>query len=85
MLFSKSSLLAIAAIAGLASAVSSSIPTSTPQGSVKAHVVTVSDTAGDLTFTPDTIIAAAGDLVQFHFYPKVYNLLYQTILGYNWL
>lgn len=72
MLFSKSSLFAIAAAVGFASA--QTYP-DTPAGSVKTYVVTVSDKSGSLTFIPEEITAAPGDLVQFHFYPKVYTIL----------
>lgn len=76
MLFSKSSLFAIAAAVGLVSA--QTYP-ETPAGSVKTHVVMVSDKTGSLTFIPEEVIAVPGDLVQFHFYPKVCSLFHQTI------
>ena len=37
----------------------------------KTHVVQVGGTNGSLVFLPADIQAAAGDLVQFQFYPKV--------------
>lgn len=36
------------------------------------HIVTVGKD-GKLTFCPDQITAASGDLVQFQFYPKVFQ------------
>lgn len=81
MLFSKSSLFAIAAAVGLVSA-QTSYP-ETPAGSVKTHVVMVSNKTGSLTFIPEEVTAVPGDLVQFHFYPKVCNLLHQTMQGDN--
>ncbi|KAI4091262.1 MAG: hypothetical protein LQ344_004255 [Seirophora lacunosa] len=44
--------------------------TATPSGQVKMHVVKVSNKAGDLTFEPNNLQAAAGSMVQFQFYPK---------------
>lgn len=73
MLFSKSCLFAIAAAVGLVAAQTTS--PDTPAGSVKTHVVMVSDKSGSLTFSPEEVVAAAGELVQFHFYPKVYMIL----------
>lgn len=72
MLFSKSCLLAIAAAVGL---VSAQTAPDTPAGSVKTHVVMVSDKTGSLLFSPEEILAVPGELVQFHFYPKVYMIL----------
>lgn len=79
MLFSKSSLFAIAAAVGLASA-QTTYP-ETPAGSVKTHVVMVSDKTGSLTFSPEEVTAVPGDLVQFHFYPKVFSLLHLIMQG----
>lgn len=45
--------------------------TASPSGQVKVHVVKVSNKKGDLTFEPNNLQAAAGDMVQFQFYPKV--------------
>ena len=42
-----------------------------PSGMVKMHVVKVSNKNGDLTFEPNNMQAAPGEMVQFHFYPKV--------------
>lgn len=39
------------------------------------HVVTVGEN-GQLAFCPEQITAAAGDLVQFQFYPKVLHLAF---------
>ena len=45
--------------------------TATPSGQVMVHVVKVSNNQGSLTFEPNNLMAAAGSMVQFHFYPKV--------------
>lgn len=42
-----------------------------PSGQVMVHVVKVSNKKGDLTFEPNNLQVPAGDMVQFHFYPKV--------------
>lgn len=45
---------------------------SAPAGSTVAmHIVKVSNKKGDLTFTPNSLVADKGSLVQFQFYPKV--------------
>ncbi|KAL8713434.1 MAG: hypothetical protein Q9225_006778 [Loekoesia sp. 1 TL-2023] len=44
--------------------------TATPSGQVMMHVVKVSNKKGSLTFEPNNLQAAAGSMVQFHFYPK---------------
>lgn len=77
MLFSKSSLFAIAVAVGLVSAQAPN----PPAGSVKTYVVTVSDKSGSLTFNPEDVKALPGDLVQFHFYPMVCNPFHQTVQG----
>ena len=41
------------------------------EGMTKTHVVQVGGTNGSLVFLPADIQAAAGDLVQFQFHPKV--------------
>jgi len=78
MLFSKFSLLAAAAAVGIASAATTTSSAATPSGSVKAHVVQVSDKNGDITFTPDSITAAPGELVQFQFYPQNHSVAQST-------
>jgi len=45
-------------------------PTGAVDGKVNTHVVQVG-VGNSLTFVPNNVIAAAGDLVQFQFYPKV--------------
>lgn len=40
-------------------------------GNVATHVIQVGGPNGSLTFSPDNIKAAVGDLVQFQFHPKV--------------
>ena len=42
-----------------------------PSGQVMVHVVKVSNKKGNLTFEPNNLQVPAGDMVQFHFYPKV--------------
>ena len=42
-----------------------------PAGMVATHVIQVGGPNGSLTFSPENIKAAVGDLVQFQFYPKV--------------
>lgn len=42
-----------------------------PSGQVMVHVVKVSNKMGALTFEPNNLQVPAGDMVQFHFYPKV--------------
>lgn len=75
MLFAKSSIFAAVALAGLASAQSTTSSADVPEGSVMAHVVQVSNIGGEFTFSPEEVTAVAGDLVQFHFYPMVCNPL----------
>lgn len=75
------SLLAAAStLLGLTAAQSGTATSSaaTPSGSVKAHVVMASNINGSLTFSPETITAAVGDLVQFHFYPRNHSLAQST-------
>lgn len=43
---------------------------------VKVQIVKVSNNNGDLTFAPNNITAAVGSFVQFHFYPKVSDRLF---------
>lgn len=42
------------------------------------HTVSVSDKSGALTFTPDTVQAAQGDSVVFHFWPKNHSVAQST-------
>jgi len=39
-------------------------------GQITVHVVTVGNTNGSLTYSPDSITASKGDMVQFQFMPK---------------
>lgn len=65
MLFNKSALFAAAAaFASVAFAQES-------EENVKIHIVQVGDASGNLKFWPEVLEAKAGELVQFHFYPKV--------------
>lgn len=50
---------------------SAPMSTGTPSGPVRVHVVKVSNKKGDLIFEPNNMQAAPGEMVQFHFYPKV--------------
>lgn len=43
-------------------------------GMVNMHVVKVSNKNGDLVFEPKDLQAKVGEMVQFHFYPKVWLL-----------
>lgn len=48
---------------------------SVPPGSVMTHVIQVGDQNGGLKFYPDTLEGVnAGDLVQFHFWPKAHSV-----------
>lgn len=38
---------------------------------VNTHVVQVGGPNGSLVFSPENVIAAPGDLIQFQFWPKV--------------
>ena len=40
-------------------------------GSVATHVIQVGGPNGSLTFSPENVKAAVGDLIQFQFHPKV--------------
>ncbi|PWW80075.1 hypothetical protein C7212DRAFT_289278, partial [Tuber magnatum] len=73
MLF-KSALLAstLALLSNAQSSVSSDPPT--PSGSVKQHVIQVGDASGALKFYPEVVTAAAGDMVQFQFYPRNHSV-----------
>jgi hypothetical protein len=39
--------------------------------SVSVQIVTVSDNTGALSYFPDSVVAAPGSIVEFHYYPKV--------------
>ena len=45
---------------------------------VKTHVVRVGSLSGALTFMPETLTAAAGDMVQFQFAPKNHTVTQST-------
>ncbi len=47
-------------------------------GMVNMHVVKVSNMNGDLVFEPKDLQAKVGEMVQFHFYPKVCVLYVMT-------
>ena len=49
----------------------SSPASSAPQSQVSVHVVRVSDANAKLAFEPADIKANVGDMIQYHFYPKV--------------
>ncbi|KAL8993356.1 MAG: hypothetical protein Q9169_006408 [Polycauliona sp. 2 TL-2023] len=49
-----------------------------PSGQVMVHVVKVSNKKGDLTFEPNNLQVPAGDMVQFHFYPKNHSVVQST-------
>ncbi|KAL8980200.1 MAG: hypothetical protein Q9205_004654 [Flavoplaca limonia] len=49
-----------------------------PSGQVMVHVVKVSNKKGDLTFEPNNLQVPAGDMVQFHFYPKNHSIVQST-------
>ncbi|KAI9741797.1 MAG: hypothetical protein M1834_000183 [Cirrosporium novae-zelandiae] len=57
---------------------SSSATSSSSSGKVKVQVVKVSNKEGNLTFTPDSITAEAGSMVQFHFYPSNHSVVQAT-------
>jgi len=61
--------------ADTAIATGSSSAGAAPSGSVSVQVVKVSDNNGTLRYFPDNIVAAAGSLVQFHFYPKNHSVV----------
>jgi len=73
MLF-KTTLLAstFALLSNAQSSTSRSPPT--PSGSVKNHVVQVGDATGALKFSPDSITAAVGEMIQFQFYPQNHSV-----------
>ncbi|KAL8834992.1 MAG: hypothetical protein Q9170_003513 [Blastenia crenularia] len=50
----------------------------TASGQVMVHVVKVSNKEGSLTFEPNNLQAAAGSMVQFHFYPKKHSVVQST-------
>ncbi|MCJ1469938.1 hypothetical protein MMC07_008582 [Pseudocyphellaria aurata] len=61
--------------------IASSSPTAasgSPAGKVHVHTVKVSNKKGELTFTPSTLKAAKGSLVQFQFYPKKHSIVEST-------
>ncbi|KAL8671762.1 MAG: hypothetical protein Q9168_003757, partial [Polycauliona sp. 1 TL-2023] len=51
-----------------------------PSGQVMVHVVKVSNKKGDLTFEPNNLQVPAGDMVQFHFYPKVRDFNHPNVV-----
>jgi hypothetical protein len=55
--------------AGSAGSVASSMPASA--GTLATHVIQVGGPNGSLTFSPENVKAAPGDLIQFQFHPKV--------------
>ena len=61
----------VAAVASTSSPESSSTTSSESGGSVKVHVVKVSNKKGELKLIPNDLKASPGDMVQFQFYPKV--------------
>ncbi|KAL9596079.1 MAG: hypothetical protein Q9219_006027 [cf. Caloplaca sp. 3 TL-2023] len=63
---------------GDTSTMSASAGAPTPSGDVKVHVVKVSNKQGSLTFEPNNLQAAAGSMVQFHFYPKNHSVVQST-------
>jgi plastocyanin len=68
------SVLASASPIALSTAVVGSLSTATPSavaGLVNTHIVEVGGPNGSLAFYPNNVVAAPGDLVQFHFHPKV--------------
>lgn len=75
------SVIAIAIFANKASSQNSSGPSGTgteaaiPEGNVMTHIIQVGDAAGSKLFYPEKITAKKGDLVQFHFYPKVFSIV----------
>ena len=60
------------------SSATSMAPMPAESGKLALHVVQVSNKNGDLTFTPNDIKAATGDMVQFHFYPKNHSVVQST-------
>ncbi|KAL8949091.1 MAG: hypothetical protein Q9222_004781, partial [Ikaeria aurantiellina] len=52
--------------------------TGSSSGQIMVHVVKVSNKAGALTFEPNNLQAAAGSMVQFHFYPKNHSVVQST-------
>lgn len=51
---------------------------SAPEGMVTTHIVQVGGPNGSLTFLPNNVKAAPGDLVQFQFYPKNHSVAQST-------
>ncbi|KAL8939808.1 MAG: hypothetical protein Q9216_003159, partial [Gyalolechia sp. 2 TL-2023] len=62
----------------MAASPAASAGTATPSGQVMVHVVKVSNKQGELKFEPNNLQAAAGSMVQFHFYPKSHSVAQST-------
>ncbi|KAF2657626.1 Cupredoxin [Lophiostoma macrostomum CBS 122681] len=62
----------------LASSASSAAAAAASGGTVATHVITVGGTNGTTIFSPDNIVANAGDLVQFQFNPKNHSVVQST-------
>ncbi|KAI9755482.1 MAG: swr complex subunit [Chaenotheca gracillima] len=71
---------AVAVASSVASAAATSAPTGTASssGGVSVHVVKVSNKNKELVFSPADIKAAAGDMVQFQFYPMNHSIVQST-------
>lgn len=65
-------------LAGSALAQTTSAVASTATGTVKMHIVKVSNKNGSLTYNPSNTIAAVGDMVQFQFYPVNHTVTQST-------
>ncbi|KAE9362844.1 hypothetical protein N431DRAFT_391391 [Stipitochalara longipes BDJ] len=63
---------------GSASTTTSSSSSAETSSSGPLHVVKVSNSAGDLTFTPNDFTAAVGDTVEFHFYGPKHSVAQST-------
>ena len=71
-----STLASCLAIAGFALA---QTPTSSAaSGQVSVHVIQVSNAQAALTYSPNSIQANVGDMVQFQFYPKNHSVVQST-------
>jgi plastocyanin len=76
MMASEAALLASATGSAVGSLSTGAVEASTgvapaAEGMVVTHVVKVGGPNGTLIFSPNNVVAAAGDLVQFQFNPKV--------------
>jgi len=79
-MFGKTLIASVVGFAALAAAQGNSTTPPPPQqsGDTLVHAVWVGNPNGDLVFTPETINAKVGEMVQFQFYPRNHSVARST-------